>query len=145
MGGIMIRDYLSRHHIATLGRVVMLGPPNQGSEVVDKFGKLWLFKWINGPAGQELSTSGNSLPHRLGPVKFPLGVIAGDRSINWINSIIIPGSDDGKVSINRTQIDGMADHIIVHSSHPFIMKNREAINYTIAFLKSGSFPADIHQ
>ena len=68
MGGIMVRDYLTRHRIANLGRVVMLAPPNQGSEVVDRLGDLWLYKWINGPAGQELSTSHNSLPNRLGPV-----------------------------------------------------------------------------
>ena len=139
MGGIMVRDYLSRHTITNLGRIVMLGPPNQGSELVDKLNKLSLFKWVNGPAGQELTTSDHSLPNRLGPVKFPLGVIAGDRTINWINSLMIPGSDDGKVSIKRTRIAGMADHIVVHASHPFIMKNKEAIKYTIAFLKSGSF------
>ena len=139
MGGILVRDYLSRHSIANLGRVVMLGPPNQGSEIVDKLGKLTAFKWLNGPAGQQLGTNTNSLPQQLEPVDFPLGVIAGDRSINWINSLMIPGPDDGKVSVQRTRIDGMADHIVLHVTHPFIMKDKDAIQYTISFLKTGSF------
>ena len=117
----------------------MLGPPNQGSEVVDVFGRLWLFGIINGPAGRELGTSCDSIPNKLGPVTFPLGVIAGDCSINWINSIFIPGPDDGKVSVERTKIAGMTDHIVLPSTHPFLMRNRMAIAQTLHFLRTGEF------
>ena len=139
LGGILVRSYLARHSIPNLGRVVMLAPPNQGSEVVDKLRWLFLFKWINGPAGNELGTDKNSTPNKLGAANFPLGVIAGDRSINWINSLLIPGSDDGKVSVERTKLAGMTDHIVIHTTHPFIMKNREAIRQTIQFLRAGNF------
>jgi pimeloyl-ACP methyl ester carboxylesterase len=139
LGGILVRSYLSRHEIPSLGRVVMLAPPNQGSEIVDKLGNWWLFRKINGPAGNELGTDTNSTPNKLGPANFPLGIIAGDRSINWINSFLIPGSDDGKVSVKRTKLAGMADHIVIHATHPFIMRNREAIRQTIQFLRAGSF------
>jgi pimeloyl-ACP methyl ester carboxylesterase len=64
LGGILVRSYLTRHSAPSLGRVVMLAPPNQGSEVVDKLGSLFLFKWINGPAGGELGTDTNSTPNR---------------------------------------------------------------------------------
>src|SRR5208283_4161142 len=123
----------------SLGRVVMLAPPNQGSEVVDKLGWLFLFKWINGPAGSELGTGTNSTPKKLGPVNYAVGVIAGDRSINWINSLLIPGRDDGKVSVERTKLAGMSDYIVIHTAHPFIMRNREAIRQTIQFLRTGGF------
>jgi triacylglycerol lipase len=139
LGGILVRSYLARHTIPSLGRVVMLAPPNQGSEVVDKLGWLFLFKWINGPAGNELGTDMNSMPNKLGPVNFPVGIIAGDRSINWINSLMIAGRDDGKVSVARTKLAGMTDHLVVHATHPFIMKNREVIRQTIQFLRTGSF------
>ena len=139
LGGIMVRSYLSRHALPSLGRVVMLAPPNQGSEVVDKLGWTLVFKWLNGPAGNELGTGADSTPNRLGPVNYPVGVIAGDRSINWINSLLIPGRDDGKVSLERTKLAGMSDHIVIHSAHPFIMKNREVIRQTIQFLRTGAF------
>ncbi|HEX3890463.1 MAG TPA: alpha/beta hydrolase [Verrucomicrobiae bacterium] len=139
LGGILVRSYLAQHAIQNLGRVVMLAPPNQGSEVVDKLGWLFLFKWINGPAGNELGTDTNSTPNKLGAANFPLGIIAGDRSINWINSFLIPGSDDGKVSVERTKLAGMTGHIVIHATHPFIMKNREAIRQTIQFLRAGNF------
>jgi pimeloyl-ACP methyl ester carboxylesterase len=139
LGGILVRSYLARHSVPSLGRVVMLAPPNQGSEVVDKLGWLFLFKWINGPAGSELGTGANSTPNKLGPATFSVGVIAGDRSINWINSLLIPGRDDGKVSIERTKLAGMSAHIVIHTTHPFIMKNREVIRQTVQFLRTGSF------
>jgi len=139
MGGILVRDYLSRHSMPDLGRVVMLGPPNQGSELVDIFGRWWIFNVINGPAGKELSTNPDSTPCKLGTVNFSLGVIAGDRSVNWINSMLIPGANDGKVSVERTKVAGMGDHVVVHATHPFILKNRVAIEQTIKFLHDGGF------
>lgn len=139
LGGILVRSYLSRHTIPNLGRVVMLGPPNQGSEVVDKLGGWWIFKKLNGPAGDELGTDKNSTPNKLGPANFCAGVIAGNLSINWINSWLIPGQDDGKVSIERTKLAGMADHIVIASAHPFIMRNRTAIRQTVYFLRNGQF------
>ncbi len=140
LGGILVRSYLLRHQISNLGRVVMLAPPNQGSEIVDKIGGWSLFKFINGVAGNELGTDTNSVPNKLGPANFPLGIIAGDRSINWINSwFLIPGRDDGKVSIERAKLQGMDDFIVVHATHPFIMRNKETIRQTIYFLRNGKF------
>jgi hypothetical protein len=139
LGGILVRAYVADSGIPKLGRVVMLGPPNQGSEVVDRIGPWKLFKSINGPAGGELGTGPDSLPCRLGPVNFELGVIAGDRSINWINSAMIKGPDDGKVSVERTKVAGMKEHVIFHVTHPMMMKNRAVIDATLRFLETGIF------
>jgi triacylglycerol lipase len=139
MGGIVLRDMISKHRIERLGRVVMLGPPNQGSELVDRLGGWRLFRWINGPAGQQLGTGPESLPNRLGPVDFELGVIAGDQSINWINSGMIPGPDDGKVSVERTKVVGMKDHLVVHTTHPTMLSHRTVIFSVRRFLKTGAF------
>lgn len=140
MGGILVRSYLSRNRLNELGRVVMMGPPNKGSEVVDRIGKWWIFDKINGPAGHELGTAASSTPNTLGPVDFELGVIAGDRTINWINSLtMISGPDDGKVAVERTKVGGMKDHSTIHTTHTFMMRNETAISMTISFLRSGSF------
>lgn len=139
MGGILVRDYLRRYSIPRLGRIVMLGPPNQGSEVVDRIGHWWLFRKLNGPAGGELGTGAASAPRQLGPVPAETGVIAGCWSINWINSLMIPGPDDGKVSVEHTKVAGMKEHVVLRAAHPFLMRDREAIELTVRFLRHGSF------
>jgi triacylglycerol lipase len=140
MGGILVRSYLARHSVPELGSVVMLTPPNQGSEIVDKLGSWDLFKWINGPAGDELGTGTNSTPNQLGPANFPVGIIAGDRSINWINSLFfLPGRDDGKVTVARARLAGMSDFRLIHATHSFVTYNPEAIRLTIQFLRTGTF------
>lgn len=141
MGGILVRQFLQTNTIDRLGRVVMLGPPNQGSEVVDQLGDYELFAAIHGPAGKQLGTDSNSIPNQLGPVTFELGVIAGDRSINWINSGMIAGPDDGKVSVASTKVEGMKEHLVLHVTHPYLMKNPRVIRETICFLRTGMFCA----
>jgi triacylglycerol lipase len=136
LGGILVRDYFFHHQDAKLGRVVMLGPPNQGSEVVDHLRGWWIFKKLNGPAGQELGTDRDSAPNRLGPVHFPCFVIAGNRSINWVNSLMIPGADDGKVSVARTHVPGEDRHLELPVCHPFMMKDERVIREVLKFLKN---------
>jgi len=139
MGGILVRQYLSQHSIENLGRVVMLGPPNQGSEVVDTLHNMPGYELINGPAGHQLGTDIESIPNKLGPADFELGIIAGTRSINLILSTMLPSTDDGKVTVENTKLEGMKDHIALPVTHPFMMKNQDVIEQVIHFLKSGTF------
>lgn len=144
LGGILVRQYLSKHNIPNLGRVVMLGPPNQGSEVVDKLKNVPGFHFINGDAGMQLGTGMLSVPNKLGKAEFDVGIIAGTRSINWILSWLIPDTDDGKVSIERTKLEGMNDHIEMAVTHPFMMKNDEVIAQVIYYLNNGNFKRKKH-
>ena len=139
LGGIIARQLASAGLVANFGRVVMLSPPNQGTEVVDKLGREPLFEVITGPAGGELGTSAAALPQRLGPAAFELGVITGTRSINLLLSMMIPGDDDGKVSVARAKLEGMKDFVTVPAAHPFIMKSDVAIKQTLHFLQHGWF------
>lgn len=139
LGGIIVRQLAHMNLDLNFGRVVMLAPPNHGSEVVDKLGGLWLFHAINGPAGVELGSDSNSLPNSLGPAQFEVGVITGDFSINLILSTMIKGEDDGKVSIESAKLEGMSDFRVVSVSHPFIMKNHEVWGLVVNFLDHGAF------
>ena len=139
MGGILVRYYLEHYEIEELGRVVMLSPPNKGSEAVDKLADMTVFQWINGPAGQQLGTGLNSLPKTLGSPNYEVGIITGDRSVNPVLSSMIPGDDDGKVSVENAKLGGMKDFIVVHNAHPFIMSDETVIQQVIYFLKHGVF------
>jgi triacylglycerol esterase/lipase EstA (alpha/beta hydrolase family) len=143
MGGILVRHYLARHRLLNLGRVVMLSPPNQGSEVVDALRDNALFRWLHGPAGQELGTDPMSVPGQLGPVDFDLGVITGNRVIEpWFASMI-PGASDGKVSIESARLEGMRDFLVMPYSHTFIMQRDAVMEQVVCFLRTGRFNARI--
>lgn len=139
MGCLITRGIIHRYRPPNLGRVVMLGPPNRGSEAVDFFKEFFLFEKIYGPAGQELGTDHQDYSDLLGSVDFELGVIAGDQSIDPISSTIIPGPDDGKVAVARTRLQGMKDHIVVHATHTFMISNVQVLQQTSHFLRTGKF------
>jgi len=139
LGGILVRQYLSTNEIAELGRVVMMGPPNQGSAAVDELINVPGFDWLNGPAGRQLGKGDDSVPLKLGPADFELGVIAGNRTIDPVTSAVLENPDDGRVSVDDTRLEGMDDFVIVEHSHAFMMRMRQPIELTIEFLRSGHF------
>lgn len=139
MGGILVRQYLSEHRIENMGRVVMLAPPNKGSQVVDYLQKVPGFKLINGPAGVQLGTGKLSVPNVLGAVDFELGVIAGNCSFNPILSLMLPHPNDGKVCVENTGLEGMSDHIELPVTHTFMMNNKTVIFQVLYFLENGIF------
>ncbi len=139
LGGILVRQYLSGNEIPELGRVVMMGPPNQGSAAVDELDEVPGFDWLNGPAGRQLGKGEGSVPLALGPADFELGVIAGNRTIDPITSAVLENPDDGRVSVEDTKLDGMADFVVVDHSHAFMMRMQKPIELTIRFLLTGQF------
>ena len=141
MGGLLLRYYLSIHEVPELGRVVMLGPPNQGSEVADALAGTVLYDRVNGPAGGQLVTGPQGMPARLGPVDFPLGIIAGNErtAIDSVMASRIPGDNDGKVAVARAGVEGMSDFMVLPVNHTFMVINDAVIGQVLHFLRHGAF------
>jgi pimeloyl-ACP methyl ester carboxylesterase len=141
LGGIIVRKYIADHPKLNIGRVVMITPPNKGSKVVDFFRNNFLFKAYFGPALQQLGTKKNSFinVNLDKSVKFELGVIAGNCCINPLIHFLIKGPNDGLITVASTKINGMKDHIIIHSTHLFIVTNEECIKQVSYFLNYGHF------
>jgi pimeloyl-ACP methyl ester carboxylesterase len=142
LGGILVRQYLHDHGTpASLGRIVMLAPPNGGSELVDHLRNWSLYRWINGPAGLQLGTDDTSVPRMLGPLPpgTEVGIIAGSTSLNPLFSALINGPDDGKVSVARTHLRGESAHLTVPHSHTWLMWRRPVLTEIQSFLRTGRF------
>ncbi|MDM8536292.1 alpha/beta fold hydrolase [Desulfobacterales bacterium HSG17] len=139
LGGIVVRQYLQTNSLPYGSRIVMISPPSKGSELVDYLKDFWLYKWMNGPPGQELGTGPNSTPNTLLPVNAEIGIITGDKSFNPMFSQLIPGPDDGKVSVERSKLEEMQDFIVIPATHTFIMKNSTALKQVLYFLENGKF------
>jgi triacylglycerol lipase len=141
MGGILARYYLTKNELPKFVHLVQLAPPNQGSLVTDQFRKEQWYKWVTGPAGQQLGTGKDGIPGMLGAVEYSTGIIAGNEHSpldNWLAEVI-PGEDDGKVSVSHAKVDGMRDFIVLPYTHISIMKQVEVIEQTLHFLKHGKF------
>jgi triacylglycerol lipase len=143
LGGILVRYLLQDHHIKNLGRIVMLSPPNQGSEVADQLTGWKPYYWIMGPPGQQLGTGKEGIPKSLKPIPGEIGIITGNVSYDPWFSGIIPGEDDGKVAVESAKLAEMKDFLVVDSSHAFIMKSDKVIEQILYFLKKGHFDRSI--
>lgn len=139
LGGILVRQYLHDQEIENLGRTVMLGPPNQGSELADFLSNNILYEFYNGPTGQQLGTGKDSVPVKLGQVGFELGVIAGNRSFNPVLTKLTDGEHDGIVSVDSSKVEGMTDHIVMPVTHTFMMMDAKVIEQVRFFLSNGKF------
>ncbi len=139
MGGIILRQYLSTHTLTNLGRVVMVAPPNHGSEIVDRVKTVPVLKAALGQRLLELGTGPRDLPRRLGPANFDCGIIAGDFSANPLTSWFLHSANDGRVTVEGARLDGMRDFLVVHNSHTWMIWRQSIMRQVLTFLEQGAF------
>lgn len=136
LGGLLIRAYLQANEVDNLGRVVLIGTPNQGTEIADYFQDKWWSKFA-GPAALSLGTAENSFPKSLDDPYYPVGIIAGVRQSD--NEQILPGPDDGLVPVESTKVNNMNDFIVIDSGHSMMRYDEDVAEQTIHFLRQGKF------
>jgi triacylglycerol lipase len=147
MGGILLRTWLDEQRRAgtpfpaNLSRVVMLAPPNAGSEAADRLGRVWLFRALLGPNLARLGTAPNHLPKSLGPwpAAAELGIITGNRSANPLASVWVPKPNDGPVSVANSHLTGELAHLVLPVSHTGILFRAATARAVNTFLRTGRF------
>ncbi|MGJ4947876.1 esterase/lipase family protein [Bradyrhizobium sp. HKCCYLS20291] len=140
MGGLLARVYMARHRPARLGRVVMIGTPNGGSEIADRLQNVGLYRAYFGPAGLQLVTTKNLTLASLPPADYEIGVIAGSRFLDPISGLfLLPSPNDGRVSVESCKLAEMADHTTIKASHMSLLVHPTSFRQTIAFLRHGQF------
>lgn len=139
LGGILVRYYLQDSSLPEGSRVVMLSPPNQGSEVADQLKDTKLYQWLTGPPGQQLGTGTDDVPRRLKAVDVEIGIITGQKSLEPWFSRLLPGKDDGKVSVESAKLEEMKEFLVVDSTHAFIMNEDIVLEAVVNFLRAGEF------
>jgi pimeloyl-ACP methyl ester carboxylesterase len=139
LGGLLIRAYLQDQRLPAGSRIVMLAPPNHGSEVADRVRGWPLYRWWMGPVGQQLGTGPDGIARYLGPVDAEIGIIAANRSLQPWFSRYLPGPDDGAVSVASTRLPEMRDFLVVAASHSLLMFDREVRRQVLHFLAKGHF------
>jgi len=140
LGGLVARALIAARPPQRLGRVVMLAPPNKGSELADLLFRLRLARLVLGGAGPILRTGRMAADEAaLGSIIYPLGIIAGDRPLFPLPLPLLPRPHDGKVSIASTHVAGLADHLTLPVTHTLMVYDRRVIAAALAFLKDGAF------
>lgn len=141
LGGIVLRAAVAGGWLpaGALGRVVMLAPPNAGTELADLLARTRLFRLVMGPAALELRTGASGIPAGLPPVPFALGVITGNRGRRLLLARALAGPNDGKVSVAGAAVEGMRELLVVPRGHTFVMNAPEVVAQTFHFLEHGEF------
>lgn len=141
MGGLVVRALLAKHRPERLGHVIMLGTPHGGSEIADFLLQHAMLRPVLGQAADALTTHrSQKINAMFGPVDYSLGVIAGNKPFLPIMlASLIPGANDGKVSVASTFIEGAADRIILPLPHTALLFHMRSLNQISHFLEHGKF------
>lgn len=144
MGNIVVRRYLAGSEIdSRIRRMVMIGPPNQGSQLAKMLGGTIPFRMVTGESGTQLAGEWEKFQSRLATPDFEFGIIAGgqDEKIR-LSNFLLDGKDDLIVRVAETKLPGAHDFVVRPMLHSTMMKHPETLEMTLRFLQSGHFVAE---
>ena len=138
LGSLISREYLSKYKSESVKKLIMIAPPNHGSEKADRYRNIFLYRWVFGKVAQVVTSDTLQGPHDLGLPHCPFGIIAGGKGIEGYSKKI-PGNDDGVLSVKSTYLKEAQDFLIINSSHNGIVKHKATSSNIISFLQTGKF------
>ena len=149
LGNIVVRGYVGQVDQATgkplpvdprIKRMVMIGPPNQGSQMARVVQNTLAFRLAAGECGQQLSRGWDELEKEIGIPKFEFGIIAGGQPDELpVSNALVSGKDDFTVSVEEAKLAGATDFVVAPLFHSTMMFNEDTIEWTQNFLEHGYF------
>jgi hypothetical protein len=139
IGGLLVRSYLQRWPMPQLGNVVMIATPSQGSEFVAALERLPGAERMFGPLLLAMGTEQQDLPANLPRPDYAVGVIAGSRTHSPLGWLLLPGLDDGAVTVSSTHFEGMSDFVVIRANHFQLRHDPRVFQQVLHFLQRGQF------
>jgi hypothetical protein len=124
------------------GRMVMLAPPNRQPKLATILVRGAVAQFVAGPAAEELASGWEKLEPKLGTPPFEFGVLAGGKNDGRGFNPLIPGDDDGVITVESTRLPGARDFRVLPILHSFFMKDSQVQQNTIRFLQHGFFESE---
>ncbi|MEI8228203.1 MAG: hypothetical protein WCH77_08065 [Planctomycetota bacterium] len=144
LGNLVVRRWMSLAPAADLARVhrmVMLGAPNQGSDLARMASKFWILAALSNGAARDLVIDWPKVAPNLAVPACPFGIVAGGKGDDRGFSTLLAGDDDAVVRVAETRLAGAEDFLLVPVSHAAMMKNTLVQQATVSFLETGRFAA----
>ncbi|MEQ1828404.1 MAG: lipase [Pirellula sp.] len=149
MGNIVLRHAIGawqrngdpKKILVRLNRVVMLGPPNQGSAFANQLSRLGLFEVVTGRSGMQLGPTWKDVASSLGTPPCSFAIVAGDISHSPIQNPLLQGASDGVVTVEETALDGTEEFAIVPVLHSFLVSDPRVIKAAVSFLSGTGLKA----
>ena len=141
MGGLVVRRWCQQYSDPRMRRLLMIGTPNSGAEMASMLKKNLLFQLILGPSGQQLVADPEEFISTLPLPTMEYAVIAGAKGTPDGFNPLIPGDDDGVVTVQSARLPGAVDYLAVRALHSFQPWNPEVMEATRRYLSSGALRA----
>lgn len=143
LGNLVVRSWIGQAdtaHLQRLHRIVMLGPPNQGSELARRASQVWMLAALSQGAARDLVVDWDTVAPTLPVPPCPFGIVAGGTGNDDGYSPLLKGDDDAVVTVAETRLDGADDFFLVPVRHAAMMKSPTVQDAVTAFLTTGRFP-----
>jgi alpha-beta hydrolase superfamily lysophospholipase len=144
LGNLVVRRWMAlapAEDLARTERMVMLGPPNQGSDLARMAGRVsWLASSAEG-AARDLVCDWPRVAPRLAVPSCPFGIVAGGKGDDAGFSAFLAGDDDAVVRVEETRLPGAEDFLLLPVHHAAMMRHPDVQRATASFLEQGRFSA----
>ena len=135
LGGLVILRCLRNHGERRIGRVVLMGTPVRACMAGRHLDNLRAGKRLLGASGDIW----RKLPEVFRP-RCELGVIAGSRPWGLGRMLVrLPGTNDGVVRLEETEVAGMRDRVVLPLSHSAMLVSAQVVRQAAHFLERGAF------